>query len=109
MAKSPATFVREATGLTKQISGIEALGMALSGMGLLYVFNASVFTPAFYPDANPLVGPLIGLLLILPVAGMYALFSIAMPRTGGDYVWTSRVLNSGTGFVVNFSLTLLAL
>jgi len=109
MAKSPATFVREATGLTKQISGLEALGMALSGMGLLYVFNAVVFTPAFYPDANPLVGPLVGLLLILPVAGMYALFSIAMPRTGGDYVWTSRVLNSGTGFVVNFSLTLLAL
>ena len=109
MAKSPATFVREATGLTKQISGIEALGMALSGMGLLYVFNAIVFTPAFYPDANPLVGPLIGLLLILPVAGMYALFSIAMPRTGGDYVWTSRILNSGTGFVINFSLTLLAL
>lgn len=83
--------------------------MALSGMGLLYVFNATVFTPAFYPDANPLVGPLIGLLLILPVAGMYALFSIAMPRTGGDYVWTSRVLSSGTGFVINFSLTLLAL
>ncbi len=83
--------------------------MALSGMGLLYVFNAVVFTPAFYPDANPLVGPLIGLLLILPVAGMYALFSIAMPRTGGDYVWTSRVLNSGVGFVINFSLTLLAL
>lgn len=109
MAKSPATFVREATGLTKQISGLEALGMALSGMGLLYVFNAVVFTPAFYPDANPLVGPLIGLLLILPVAGMYALLSIAMPRTGGDYVWTSRVLNSGLGFVVNFSLTLLAL
>jgi amino acid transporter len=109
MAKSPATFVREATGLTKQISGLEALGMALSGMGILYVFNAVMFTPAFYPDANPLVGPLIGLLLILPVAGMYALFSIAMPRTGGDYVWTSRVLNSGVGFVVNLSLTLLAL
>ncbi|MDA4137169.1 MAG: amino acid permease, partial [Thaumarchaeota archaeon] len=109
MAKSPATFVREATGLTKQISGFQALGMALSGMGLLYVFNATVFTPAFYPDANPLVGPLIGLLLILPVAGMYALFSIAMPRTGGDYVWTSRTLNSGVGFTVNFSLTLLAL
>jgi APA family basic amino acid/polyamine antiporter len=109
MGKSPATFVRQATGLTKQISGLEALGMALSGMGLLYVFNAVVFTPAFYPNANPLVGPLIGLLLILPVAGMYALFSIAMPRTGGDYVWTSRVLSSGTGFVVNFALTLLAL
>lgn len=107
--KSPGTFVREATGLTKQISGLEALGMALSGMGLLYVFNATVFTPAFYPDANPLVGPLIGLLLILPVAGMYALFSIAMPRTGGDYVWTSRVLNSGFGFVINFAITLLAL
>jgi amino acid transporter len=78
-------------------------------MGLLYVFNVVAFTPAFYPDANPLVGGFIGLALVLPIAAMYALFSIAMPRTGGDYVWTSRILSSGTGFVVNFSLTLLAL
>jgi amino acid transporter len=109
LAKSPATFVREATGLTKQISGLQALGMALSGMGLLYVFNATVFTPAFYPDANPLVGPLIGLLLILPIAATYAFFSIALPRDGGDYVWTSRVLNPALGFMVNFAITLLAL
>jgi amino acid transporter len=103
------TFVRDATGLTKQISSLDALGMSLSGMGLLYVFNTVAFTPAFYPTANPLVGPLVGLLLVLPIAVMYALLAIAMPRSGGDYVWTSRILNPGLGFVVNFAITVLSL
>ena len=108
-SKEKTVFVREATGLVKQISGMEALGMALSGMGLLYVFNATVFTPAFYPDANPLIGPLIGLLLVLPIAGMYAVFAIAMPRTGGDYVWTSRILHPSIGYVANFTITIISL
>jgi amino acid transporter len=113
MAASKATgsiFVREATGLTKQISGLDALGMSLSGMGLLYVFNGVALFPALYPNANPLVGPLVGLLLVLPFAGMYTLLSISMPRAGGDYVFVSRVFaNLGLGFVVNFSITLLSI
>lgn len=108
-SKSSLSFVREATGLTKRISSLDALGMSLSGMGLLYVFNVVAFTPAFYPEANPLIGPFIGLLLVLPVAGMYALLAIAMPRTGGDYVWTSRILTPGLGYVVNFTITIISL
>ena len=102
-------FVRQATGLVRQISGLEALGMCVTQMGLLYVFNVVAFTPAFYPDANPLIGPLIGFLLVLPIAGVYILFSIGIPRTGGDYVWVSRVTNPGIGFVSNFALTLIVL
>ena len=83
--------------------------MCVTQMGLLYVFNVVAFTPAFYPDANPLIGPLIGFLLVLPVAGVYILFSIGIPRTGGDYVWVSRVTNPGIGFVSNFALTLIVL
>ncbi len=83
--------------------------MCVTQMGLLYVFNVVAFTPAFYPDANPLIGPLIGFLLVLPVAGVYILFSIGIPRTGGDYVWVSRVANPGIGFVSNFALTLIVL
>jgi APA family basic amino acid/polyamine antiporter len=116
MTKSESTnrqvpiFVREATGLTKQISGLDALGMSLSGMGLLYVFNGVALFPALYPSANPLVGPLVGLLLVLPFAGMYILLSIGMPRAGGDYVFVSRIFkNSGLGFIINFSITLLSI
>jgi len=102
-------FVRQATGLVRQISGLEALGMCVTQMGLLYVFNVVAFTPAFYPDANPLIGPFIGFLLVLPIAGVYILFSIGIPRTGGDYVWVSRVFNPGIGYVSNFALTLIVL
>jgi len=102
-------FVRQATGLVRQISGLEALGMSINQMGLLYVFNVIAFTPAFYPTANPLLGPFIGLLLVLPIVGVYILFSIGIPRTGGDYVWVSRVLTPGIGFTTNFSFTLIVL
>ncbi|PSN83151.1 hypothetical protein B9Q02_10865 [Candidatus Marsarchaeota G1 archaeon BE_D] len=109
MSKPAGFFVRESTGLTKQISGLEALAMALSGMGLLYVFNVIAFVPAFYPDANPLMQPFIGLLLVLPFAFMYTLLAIGIPRTGGDYIWTSRILNPWIGFVSNFTITMLSL
>ncbi|HUK26982.1 MAG TPA: APC family permease [Candidatus Acidoferrales bacterium] len=102
-------FVRDATGLVKQISGMDALGMCITQMGLLYVFNVVAFTPGFYPTANPLLGPFIGLLLVLPIAGMYVLFSIAIPRSGGDYVWVGRVFHPGIGFITNFAFTILSI
>ncbi|HZW56004.1 MAG TPA: APC family permease [Nitrososphaerales archaeon] len=112
MSGSKATssiFARNATGLVKQISGLDALGMVVTQMGLLYVFNVVAFTPGFYPSANPLAGPLIGILLVLPVVGVYIIFSIAMPRSGGDYVWTSRTFNPAIGFTTNFALTLIVI
>lgn len=115
MAKSEASqqktpiFVRDATGLTKQISGLDALGMVLSAMGLLYVFNAVALFPAIYPAANPIVTTFVGLLLILPFAGMYILLSLGMPRAGGDYVWVSRVFHPSSGFIINFTITVLSL
>lgn len=102
-------FVRNATGLVRQISGLDALGMALSGMGLLYVYNVVAFTPGFYPTANPLVSEIVGFLLVLPIALMYAIMAIAMPRTGGDYVWVGRTLGPSVGFVTNFVITAISL
>jgi len=93
----------------KQISGLDAVGIVLSGMGLLYVFNVIVYTPAFYPNANPLLTNLTGLVLCLPIAVMYALMAIAVARTGGDYVWVSRTLSPSIGFVSNFTVTIISL
>ena len=109
-ASKPARpFVRDATGLVRQISSFDALAMALSGMGLLFVFNKVVFTPALYPAANPLAPSVFGFLVTLPIAGMYAMMSIAVARTGGDYVWVRRIIHPAVGFVVNFAMTILIL
>ena len=104
-----AVFVRDATGLVKQISSMDAFGMCVTQMGLLYVYNVVAFTPGFYPEANPIIGPFIGLLLVLPIAAMYALFSIAIPRSGGDYVWVGRVFHPSLGFITNFAFTILSI
>ncbi len=93
----------------RQIGGLEALGMTINQMGLLYVFNVIAFVPAFYPNANPVVEPLFGFLLVLPIVGMYVLFSIGIARTGGDYVWVGRTLHPSVGFVTNFAFTLIVL
>jgi amino acid transporter len=102
-------FVRQATGLVRQVSGLEALGMTINQMGLLYVFNVIAFVPAFYANANPLVLPVTGFLLVLPIVGTYVLFSIGIARTGGDYVWVGRTIHPGVGFVTNFAFTLIVL
>jgi amino acid transporter len=88
---------------------MDALGMCVTQMGLLYVFNVVAFTPGFYPEANPVIGPFIGLLLVLPITVMYVLFSIAIPRSGGDYVWVGRVFHPSIGFITNFAFTVLSI
>ena len=37
---------------------------------------------------------------------MYTLLSYRIPRTGGDYVWISRILNGPLGVVMAFALML---
>lgn len=102
---SKSMFARDATGLVKQLSALDSLGIALSSMGLLFAFNIIVFLPALYPGANLLATPLIGLLIILPVGAVYIMMSIAMPRAGGDYVWASRIASPPIGFTLNFAIS----
>ena len=102
-------FTRDATGLTKQLSAWDALGVILSGIGLLFVFNAIGLTEGEYPGANPIATPVFGFLLVLPLVAMYVLFSIALPRTGGDYVWVGRIIHPIVGFFTNFTITIISI
>ncbi len=48
---------------------------------------------------------MLGAILLLGFGGVYVYFTLAMPRSGGDYVWVSRALHPFLGFVVNVTLT----
>ena len=95
-----ALFVRKATGLVRGWSVRDAFIYAAFSINLvtlgLYIFS---FGP-FIPKGSLLFSVLLagGYLVLQGVT--YASLIAAMPRAGGDYVWISRVLGGGVGFVL---------
>ncbi len=59
----------------------------------------ALYAPFYYPGAYlPLVG-LLGAIPAIALAFVYAKLSAAMPRSGGDYVWSTRILGPLYGSV----------
>ena len=74
-------------------------------MGIAYFFVFAYFASLIFPGVNL---PLTVFVTLIPggiVALLYYMFSVAMPRTGGDYVWASRIVSPSIGFMANFLLT----
>src|SRR5579872_3637709 len=103
---STTVFMRNATGLVRELSPFDAFNLVFSAV-LIPVSITQVFSfaPTFWPNANVLVSFLLSIPLVLCFGMVYLYFTVAMPRSGGDYVWVSRILGPGIGFITNLSLT----
>ncbi len=93
-------FQRRATGLlrgwsVKDAFIYSALSINLVTLGL-FIFS---FTPAI-PDGSLVYAIVLSGLYLVFQAITYASMIAVMPRAGGDYVWISRVLGGGVGFVL---------
>lgn len=95
-------FVRQATGLVRELKARDALLMSLAfiSIPLGYFFFAQL--PGTFPGVNIPVAFLITGLLVAPAMAVYALFAATMPRSGGDLVFVGRVIHPVVGFVNNF-------
>jgi APA family basic amino acid/polyamine antiporter len=103
-AASRPYYTRQATGLVRDISLWSAVALNVSFMGIAYVALAGTTIPFGFPGANPVwVAIICGVLTVFPIA-LYGLFLTAMPRTGGDYIYVSRVLHPWAGFAANFNI-----
>src|SRR5216683_7602110 len=88
-------FLRNATGLIREVSVLDAFIMNTFGMniavGAVFLFLQA---PAYFPQGNMLVAVIIGtLLMAFTLLWVYSTFAAAMPRSGGDYVYISRALH----------------
>jgi amino acid transporter len=95
MSKPPTVFVREATGLVKNVSLLDAISMNAAWMGLGATIALLPLYTVFFPTmsgVNLVYGSVIGFLFVLPQMYIYTIIQRRMPRTGGDYVWMSRQL-----------------
>jgi len=94
-------FVRDATGLVRSLNYVDALFLSLAVTGpnyLSYVLQMN-FVGGVDPGADIVLSGIYGLLFMIPLCIMYYFFVIVMPRSGGDYVWLTRVLNPVIGFI----------
>ncbi len=99
-------FVRNATGLVRELTPFDAFNLVFAAILIpVGISQALNFGAAAFPGANIALAFVLGGVLLLGFGGVYVYFTMAMPRSGGDYVWVSRVLHPFLGFVVNVSLT----
>jgi amino acid transporter len=99
------TFVRESTGLVKNVSLLHAVSINVSDMAAGALLAVVGFTTVLLPSmsgVNLVYASLIGFLLIVPQIVIYTMMTRRMPRTGGDYVWVSRVFGGFAGNVLAF-------
>lgn len=97
-------FLRNSTGLVREASAFDA-------MVFNAVFSAPVgatlawgvfFALSAFPGADLITATIVSFVINIPVIIMMALMASSMPRTGGDYVWVSRILSPPAATVSNF-------
>jgi APA family basic amino acid/polyamine antiporter len=99
-------FVRNATGLVRELSAFDAFNLVFSAVLIpVGITEVMAFTPTFWPHANMLVSFLLATPLVATCGLVYLYYTVIMPRSGGDYIWVSRTLSPFLGFFANFSLT----
>jgi amino acid transporter len=101
MAKAPALFLRNATGLVKGWSGFDAFGYSFLSVNLVTLgmfYSLAIF--AYQPDGSPLAAILLSGIAMTFLCITYAGLIAVMPRAGGDYVWQTRILDGPPGAAV---------
>jgi APA family basic amino acid/polyamine antiporter len=110
-SSSSSVFVRQSSGLVREASTLDAMifnavfsapvGATLA-FGIFYALGTS-------PGADLVEALLIAFVVNIPVCIMMSMMASAMPRTGGDYVWISRILHPAVAVYSNFSASISAL
>ena len=101
-AAKPEVFSRKASGLTRVMSPWSAFMYNFLTMGIIFPWTF-VWAPAAFPGVSVWMACLLAIVLELPIALAYVWMATAMPRSGGDYVFQSRVFGGSIGFPVVMS------
>jgi basic amino acid/polyamine antiporter, APA family len=92
-------FVRKATGLVRSWSVFDAFIYALFSINLITLGLYS-FSQMYYFGGGLVPALIVSALFIFFEVIVYAALIAVMPRSGGDYVWQSRILGGAVGFIL---------
>src|SRR5712691_11049204 len=99
--ETPTLFLRNATGLVRGWSVRDSMIYAVLATNFvtLAIYEFAFAAPAF-PKGQLLTSILISGVWVSFLVIAYTGLVVTIPRAGGDYVWQSRILGSGIGFVL---------
>jgi basic amino acid/polyamine antiporter, APA family len=97
----PALFLRKATGLVRGWSVRDSLIYACLATNFvtLGIYEFTFAGPAF-PKGQLITAVIISGVWVSFLVIAYTGLIVTIPRAGGDYVWQTRILGSGLGFVM---------
>ncbi|HET9590710.1 MAG TPA: APC family permease [Anaerolineales bacterium] len=98
----PEVFTRKASGLVRVMSPFSAFVYNILTMGLIFPWTY-LWAPGALPGGKLVWGILLAMIIEIPIALVYVWLSTALPRSGGDYVFQSRVFGGGVAFTVVMS------
>src|SRR5450755_3447030 len=101
IGETPTLFLRKATGLVRGWSVRDSIIYAALATNFvtLGIYEFTFAGPAF-PKGQMITSILISGVLVSFLVIAYAGLVVTIPRAGGDYVWQTRILGSGIGFVM---------
>ncbi|HVB74015.1 MAG TPA: amino acid permease [Ktedonobacteraceae bacterium] len=108
---SSSLYVRQSSGLVREASVLDAIifnAVFSAPVGATLAFGI-FYALGSFPGADIVVALLIAFAVNIPVCIMMSMMASAMPRTGGDYVWISRILHPAVAVFSNFSAAISAL
>jgi basic amino acid/polyamine antiporter, APA family len=100
MTSTQGIFVRQSTGLVGSLGFFDQFIISQSIIIFLNSFVlTSLYAPIFFPGANLIVVFALGPIPAFAMTNVYSTMSAAIPRSGGDYVWSTRILGPLYGSV----------
>ena len=98
-------FVRESTGLVKDVSLLNAITLNLGNMSAGAALGTVGFTMVAFSSVsgvNLVFASIIAFALSVPQIVVYTLMGSKIKRTGGDYVWITRSFGGALGGSLSF-------
>lgn len=92
-------------GVARQISPIDTMIYSAANPGLMFALVYIMWAPYLYPGAH-MVWAVVAVAQMFVISGLYWLLSVAMPRSGGEYIYISRILHPALGLMSSFMITL---
>ncbi|HKS59676.1 MAG TPA: amino acid permease [Thermoplasmata archaeon] len=96
-------FARKSSGLVKELGALQSFSINLISLGPGPAFGLFFVILVLVPGVNLLYATLLAGLIAVPIVITYTVMAVEVPRSGGEYVYASRLMHPYFGLVSGLS------